>query len=177
MNYAKLRVELCDIINQVIDYLLQIENKFLNKFSDKDINNFQINYSTSESKLEKALFFLALIYPLYCNSKIDIKEFHSLVYSVHDLFKTKQIKNKLKNVGFPSSTDFLYERINFYMTEVKLFSKMENPHSGKITYFWYQNPLAFENNFDKNVFILFFFSNMVWGEFLSIFEKIIKKYM
>jgi len=181
INYARLRVEICENIKQVIEYLLKIENMFLEKFSDKELNNFPFNYNTPESKLEKALFLLALIHPLYQNSKIELKEFHSLIETIYTFSSSKQIKKRLSSIGFSSKTDYLNKRLNFYMTEIKLFSKMENPNSGKITYFWYQNPISFIEDTDKNIFILSFFTNMVWGEFLSLFKKnvqnMIKKYL
>jgi len=178
-DFSKLRLEICNIIKYAVIYINKIEEKMVCSTMSEEISDFTNKYNSEESNLEKALFFLSMVYPYYRNSNIDSKEFYSLAYSLYDIFKSKKISKIIKHNGFSNNTEFLNNRINFYSVQLDLLKTMENPHSGNITYYWYVNPLSKTSGADKNIFVMAFFFRIIWPEYFNLFlnsiENLINK--
>ncbi|MBL1214469.1 MAG: hypothetical protein HND52_14020 [Ignavibacteriae bacterium] len=172
---AQTRVKICDIISTSIQSITKLEKEYIQKFSSQDLTYLRKNHNTNESKFEKAIFTLSIIYKIYNKYGISKEEFFSLVYSTYDLFANHEIREKLKKNGVRSKTDFLNSRLNFYIRELDLLTNLEHPHSGYITNYWYVNPLSLEEGVDKGFHTLTFFLSIIYPDYLKLVEDSVNK--
>ena len=177
-DFVRVRGELLDVIKISIDSFRKVEEEFLNT-KHEELKYIANNLYSDESRFEKVLFTLAIMYGIYKKHNLD-KEFYSLVYSSYDRFATKNVKTICDRNGVKSRTEFLNNRLNFYLRELDLLKNIENPHTGYITNYWYINPLSDENEVDKNVITLSFFLTTIPDYILLVLEgtnEVFNKYL
>jgi hypothetical protein len=179
-NDARIRVRIVDAIKVFTDAIEVIEAKYQNSLAGKEYG-FEISTADNDaSRLEKALFLLAIIHPLYSEHTDDKSAFKALTYSTFDSFSNRKIKKNIKKNGFESKSEFMTARLNHYTQEINLLHEMENKHSGNITNYWYSQPLSTSAQFDKDVAHLMFFLSLIWSDIetriLSACEKIINRF-
>lgn len=179
-NEASIRVRIVDTIKMFTDSIEEIETRYQSIEHDTAIPFKITTLDNDGARLEKALFLLAFIYPLYSKITQDDSAFNRLIYSTFDMFSNRGIKRSLKSNGFQSTSEFMNSRLNHYFLEIKLLNEMKNPHSGQITNFWYSEPLSASAEFDKDIAHLMFFNSLIWPEYpvaiLSACEKIINRF-
>jgi len=177
-DFMRIRGELLDVIEISVDSLGKIEEIFT-RTKNEDVKYIARSFNSDESKFEKVLFTLSVIRSVYKKHNLD-KEFYSLVYSAYAKFATNNVRTICEQNGKNSKTEFLNNRLNFYLREIDLLKKLENPHSGFITNYWYIKPLSEDEVVDKNVITLSFFLTTIPDYILLVLNgtnEVFNKYL
>lgn len=122
-DFVRIRGELLDLIEISVDSFRKIEEKFTSS-KNEDVKYIARSFTTDESKFEKVLFTFALIYSVYNKHNLE-KEFYSLVYSAYDKFATNNVKTVCEQNGKNSKTEFLNNRLNFYLREIDVLKNLK----------------------------------------------------